>query len=244
MRCLPKINGIYWLSLAVASVFGASLGDFLADGLGLGHLKGLPYLLGDLALVLLAERFLKYTSTLYFWAAVILSVAAASNVANALHDLHVRLASVPVLCLLLAITVIVWRLREPSADERDFIPVAGFYWATLLMAGVLGGVGGDAAAYPLGFGNFGAMVVFAIPLGFLLTIGRNGLYTDLGFYWLAVVFIVAAGTAAANLLAHDLHSIDLGTAISGAVFVALIVAVYEMRACNKSLRVGLVGEGA
>lgn len=236
MRCLPKINGVYWLCLALASLFGASLGDFVAAGLGLGHLKGLPFLAAGFVLVFLAERFLTYKSTLYFWAAMVISGAAATNVGDALHDFHIRLVSVPVVCVLLAAMVIVRRAREPISEEQGFIPVTGYYWLTLFVAGVLGSLAGDAAAYPLGFGDIGAAVVCAIPLAFLLVIGRKGLYADLGFYWLVMVFIVATGTASGDLLAHTLGSIDLSTAISGIVFLALLIIVYEMRACNKSLR--------
>ncbi|MBS1165657.1 MAG: hypothetical protein H6R00_1682 [Proteobacteria bacterium] len=237
MRCLPKINAIYWLGLILASLFGANLGDFLGAGLGLGHLKGLPFLAAGFALVLLAERFLKPTSTLYFWAAVVISGAAAANVADAFHDFHIRLASVPSVCLLLAFMVIVWRARAPYAEEQGFIPVTSYYWATLIVAGVLGATAGDAAAYPLGFGDLGAVVVSAIPLTFLLSIGRKGLYSDLGFYWLAFVFVVATGATSGDLLAHSLGGFGLSTALSGAAFLAFVVIAYETRTCNRSFEV-------
>jgi len=244
MRCIPKINGVYWLSLAVASLFGANAGGFLVSVVGLDDLRGLPFLAAALALVFFAERVVKQASTLFFWAAVVLIRASATSVSDVIHDSHIRLMSVPVLCLLLAVMVIVWRARQPATEEQGFIPVNVVYWITLFVAGVLGTVGSDAASYPLGFGFLGAMVAFALPLGFLLTIGRYGLYTDLGFYWLVVVLIVAAGTAAGDLLMQALHSIDLGAAISGAAFVALIVVMYEVRKGNRRLDVETVGEGA
>ena len=242
MRCLPKINGVYWLCLALASLFGANLGDFVADGLGLGHLKGLPLLAAGFALVFLAERFLKYKSTLYFWMAIVFSGAAANNVGDAFHDFHVRLISVPAVCVLLAAMVIAWRARDPLSEEQGLVPVTGYYWLTLLVAGVLGSLAGDAAAYPLGFGDIGAAVACAIPLAFLLVIGRNGLYADLGFYWLVVVFIVATGTASGDLMAHTLRSIGLSTALSGTAFLALIAVAYEMRRGNTRLPAQAAGE--
>lgn len=245
MRCVPKINGVYWLCLVLASIFGANVGDFLSDALDLGHLSGIPYLVAALIVVFLAERFLKYRSALYFWAAIIIIRASATNVGDAFRDVHIKFGvSVPVTCLLLAFMVIAWRSRAPFTQEQGFIPVTGFYWITMFVAGVLGTVAGDAASYPLGFGNFGAMIAFAIPLCFLLVIGRKGLYTDLGFYWLAVVFIRSAGTAAGDLITHTLDSIELSTAISGIVFVALIVVAYEMRKGNNRLQVEAVGEAA
>ncbi len=244
MRCVPKINGIYWLCLGLGSVVGANAGDFLSDAHGLGYLGGLPFLAAGLIAVFLAERFMKYVSAAYFWAAVIILIAAASDIADALHDFHISLAAAPVMCLLLAFMVIVWRSQAPANEEQAFIPVGRYYWITLLVAGTLGAVAGDAASYPLGFGFLGATVVSAIPLAFLLVIGRNGLYPDVGFHWLVVVFIVSAGTAIGGLLIDSLHSIDLSTALSGIVFVALIVVAYEMRKGNKRLQVQTFGEAA
>jgi uncharacterized membrane-anchored protein len=242
MRCVPKINGVYWLCLVLAGLFGANAGDLLSDKLGSGALHALPFLAAGLALVFLAERFLKVRSALFFWAAIVLIRTAATGVSVLLHDDHVRLASVPALCLLLAFMVIVWRSREPSTEERGSIPVTAYYWLTMLVAGVLGTVAGDAASYPLGYGFLGALIAFAIPLVFLLIIGRNGLYADLGFYWLAVVFIVAADTAAGNLLTHPTLKIaELGTALSGLVFLGAIVVAYEMRKGNKRLEVRTAG---
>lgn len=240
MRCLPKINGVYWLCLALASLFAANLGDFL--GVGLGHLWGLPLLAAGFALVLLTERHFKPASTLCFWAAIVISGAAAANVADAFHDFHVRLVSVPAVCLLLATMVIVWRARAPYSEEQGFIPVTGYYWATLVVSGMLGALAGDAAAYPLGFGDVGAAVACAIPLAFLLSIGRKGLYSDLGFYWLVFVFIVATGTTSGDLLAHSLGGIGRSTAASAAAFLTAIVLAYEVRTCNRSFEVQTAGE--
>lgn len=237
MRCLPKINAVYWLGLILASLFGANLGDFLGTGLGLGHIEGLPFLAAGFALVLLAERRFKPTSTLFFWAAIVISGAAAANVADAFHDFHVRLPSVPAVCLLLAVMVIVWRARAPYSEEQGFIPVTGYYWITLFVAGVLGASAAAAAAYPLGFGDVGTVAISVLPLAFLLTIGRKGLYTDLGFYWLVFVFIVATGATSGDLLAHSLGGIGRGTAASGAAFLAFVVIAYEMRTCNRSFDV-------
>lgn len=244
MRCVPKINGIYWLSLAFASLFGATVGGFLADLLG--HVEGLPFLIVGIALVFVAERFLKHVSTVYFWAAIVLIRAAATNIGGLFHDYHIKFfTSVPLMCLVLAVMVIVWRTREPSTQEEGFIPVARYFWLTMFVACVLGTLAGDAASYPLGYGLPGAIVAFAVPLAFLLAIGRDGLYADIGFYWLTVLFISSAGTAAGELLTRNaIHSAEVGTLLSGAVFVALIVALYEKRSCNNHLQGQEAGEAA
>ena len=56
MKLLPKIETKYWVSLFVASVFGADLGDFISDYLHLGNFNGLPFLAALLALIFIVEK--------------------------------------------------------------------------------------------------------------------------------------------------------------------------------------------
>ena len=54
---LPSLGPRYWTGLCVASIFGANMGDFLADKLGLGTLRGLPFLAVVFVITFIAERF-------------------------------------------------------------------------------------------------------------------------------------------------------------------------------------------
>lgn len=238
MRSIPKINSVYWASLMLASIFGANAGDFLSDALNLGHLTGIPYLAVAVGLVFFAERFMPAPNALYFWAAIIIIRASATNVGDAFHDFHINFGiSVPLAAILLVIAVAVWqRLRPPVKDEGS-VPVNAFYWVTMFIAGVLGTVAGDAASFALGLGNFGAMVAFAIPLAILLFIGRDGLLTKLAYYWLVVAFIRSAGTAAGDLLAHGFVGIEWSTVISATVFIATVIVAYAGTKANTRLQI-------
>ena len=43
-RHLPALGRRFWGALCLASIFGANMGDFFAHDVGLGHVKGLPFL--------------------------------------------------------------------------------------------------------------------------------------------------------------------------------------------------------
>ena len=58
IRNLPRIDARYWVSITAASIFGANLGDFCSHVLGLGHVRGLPFLAVIFAAILIAERIL------------------------------------------------------------------------------------------------------------------------------------------------------------------------------------------
>ncbi len=225
MKFLPKINAVYWACIAIASIFGANVGDYLSDGLGLGNLAGLPYEAVALAAVFAAERFLP-RSALYFWVAVAIIRAAATNVGDALHTFNIGWEiAVPASAVLLALCVVVWRtLRRPEAGT-SFIPINGFYWLALFLAGIFGTVAGDAMSYGLHLGNLWAAVVTAIPAAFLLVAGRKRLVTKLGYYWLVVALIRTAGTAAGDFAAHNI-GLTNSTVVSGVVYFGLVILAY------------------
>lgn len=227
MKCVPKINRPYWASLVLASIFGANAGDFLADVIDLGHLSGIPYLAACLAVVFLVERFSKRPSALYFWISIIIIRASATNIGDVFHDYRIGfIYSVPLCAVLLIVSVAIWRMVRPPAAHSGIVPVNGFYWITMFIAGVLGTVGGDAASYGVHLGNFYATVVLAVPLAILFFIGRNGLLTELSYYWLTVSFIRSAGTAAGDWVAHAIFGLTVATAVTGAVFFAVVLFNY------------------
>jgi uncharacterized membrane-anchored protein len=129
MKCVPKIDAAYWTSLSLASVFGANAGDFIADVVHLGHLSGIPYLAGCLAAVFIIERSAPRPSALYYWIAIIVIRASATNIGDVFHDFRVGFPySVPFTIVLLIMSVAIWRIARPSDDAGNFLPVNGFYW--------------------------------------------------------------------------------------------------------------------
>lgn len=55
-RHVPAIGPYFWLVFAVATIFGANVGDLLSQVLGLGSVGGMPILAVFLLVVLFLER--------------------------------------------------------------------------------------------------------------------------------------------------------------------------------------------
>ena len=53
---VPTLGLRYWTAISLASVFGANVGDFVSNVLGLGHERGLGPLALVLAVILVLER--------------------------------------------------------------------------------------------------------------------------------------------------------------------------------------------
>ena len=72
-RHVPVIGPHYWLVFAVATIFGANMGDFLSQYLGLGTVLGMPILAVALLVALLLERLdNRSDSKIWYWVAIVL----------------------------------------------------------------------------------------------------------------------------------------------------------------------------
>ena len=224
MRSLPRIGARYWLALCAASIFGTNTGDFVAGYLHLGHLAGLPWLLGAFVLILLLERLGAGKTPLWFWAAIIVMRTAATNVGDAFHDFGMGFGiSVPVSLVLFIASVALYASVTPKRSPGDdTVRVNGTYWVAMMVAGVLGTVGGDAAAKSLT--NPGtALVFFAIAWAAIAYLSRRNLLLLAPAYWAVVALIRTAGTAGGDTVAHAI-GLAPSTVLTGAVFLVLIVA--------------------
>jgi uncharacterized membrane-anchored protein len=236
-RHLPVLGPRFWTALCFASVFGANLGDFFAEDLGLGYVRGLPFLALAFLLIALAERFDRRTHEGWYWAAIVVIRTAATNLADLLSDdFHMpRPWSMPVLGLVLALVVglawSAWRRsagrpgRHPGSDRKSPVLSAdATYWLCMLLAGTLGTVLGDYVSYDLDLGNARASAALAVPLALLFATGGRGRLGWPAFYWATVVMVRAAGTAVGDFFAQpEVLGLAISTAATGLAFAALLV---------------------
>jgi len=235
VRNLPRIDASYWLALVAASIFGTNTGDFVARYLHLGHLAGLPYMALIFGAILLVARRARQGHALYFWAAIITMRTAATNVADAFHDFHVPYSiSVAVVLVLFAASVLLYRRVSASTGGQGAVRVDSAYWICMMLAGILGTIGGDFASFRLGLTPLGAACVFATLIAASLWwFGKTAVLLDPVPYWATVALIRTGGTAAGDALA-DVLRLALSTALTGFVFVGLVLYFYAFQSTGKA----------
>ena len=233
MNALPKINAAYWTTLGAASVFGTNTGDFVSDQLKIGHLAGLPWLAAVLVILFLAARYSSWKSAIFFWLIIITVRTAATNVGDAFHDFGIGFGtSLPIVLLLFAMVVGAYARFSPArAVDDNNIRVSPLYWVCMIMAGVLGTIGGDAASFGVGLTTWGTALVFGVAAILGLFAWRNGRILQPIYYWITLALIRTAGTGGGDAFAH-LLGLTSSTLVTGAVFFALVAYFYWFSRSN------------
>ena len=164
--------------------------------------------------------------TLLFWLIKILCTTVGETAADFLNsNLHLGLTGTSLVMGFLLIVVLFFQFKL-----NKYVP--SIYWLAVVLLSVVGTLITDNLTDNFGVSLVTTTIIFTIALAIafaawyasektlsihsIITIKRES------FYWLAILFTFALGTAAGDLIAEHFH---LGYLISAFLFVGLIVAV-------------------
>lgn len=164
--------------------------------------------------------------TVFFWVIKILATTVGETAADYLGaHLSLTLTQVTLVMVVLLVTALVFQFRS-----RSYVPA--IYWTAVVLISVVGTLITDNLVDNLGVSLevttvvFGAamLITFATWYGVERTLSIHSIRTTRreAFYWLAILFTFALGTAAGDLVAE---SLDLGYWRSALMFGALIAVV-------------------
>jgi uncharacterized membrane-anchored protein len=177
--------------------------------------------------------------TLYFWVIKILCTTVGETAADYLNTkLNLGLNGTTVVMSVLLIVALVFQFTS-----KKYIPA--YYWVAVVLISVVGTLITDNLTDNLGISLITTTVVFAIALsvvfavwyGIEKTLSIHEIDTPRreAFYWLAILFTFALGTASGDLLAEKLK---LGYWLSAIIFagaIALIFMAYKYFKLNAIL---------
>jgi uncharacterized membrane-anchored protein len=164
--------------------------------------------------------------TLYFWIIKILCTTVGETASDYLAtNLNLGLTNTTFITGSLLIATLIFQFRA-----RKYIP--GVYWLGIVLISVVGTQITDNLTDNFGVSLVTTTIVFSIVLAIVFaiwyaserTLSIHTIYTTRreAFYWLAVLFTFALGTAAGDLTAERLA---VGYAWSAVLFAAIIAAV-------------------
>jgi uncharacterized membrane-anchored protein len=163
--------------------------------------------------------------TLYFWVIKVLCTTVGETASDYLAtNLSLGLTKTTLITGALLVATLVFQFRA-----RRYIP--GIYWLAVVLISVVGTQITDNLTDNLGVSLVTTTIVFSIVLAIVFaiwyaserTLSIHTIYTTRreGFYWLAVLFTFALGTAAGDLTAERL---SVGYAWSAVLFAAVIAS--------------------
>ncbi|HJU21183.1 MAG TPA: hypothetical protein VJ891_01625 [Casimicrobiaceae bacterium] len=83
-----KAEVFYWLTIMLSQTLGTALGDWMADGAGLGYENAALVFGGAILLLALAYRFTRLSHTLLFWATFVLTRPLGATLGDLLDKPH------------------------------------------------------------------------------------------------------------------------------------------------------------
>jgi uncharacterized membrane-anchored protein len=164
--------------------------------------------------------------TLYFWIIKILCTTVGETAADNLNDkLSLGLTGTSAVMAVLLVVCLFFQFRR-----RRYVP--GIYWLAVVLISVVGTLITDNLTDNLGVALELSTAVFSVALAATFavwyrserTLSIHTIVTTRreGFYWLAILFTFALGTAAGDLVAERA---SLGYGVSVVIFAAAIAAV-------------------
>ncbi|CAN5145240.1 membrane protein [soil metagenome] len=170
--------------------------------------------------------------TLYFWLIKILCTTVGETAADFLNtNFHLGLTGTTIVMGVLLAIVLFFQFRS-----KKYIP--GIYWLVVVLLSVFGTLITDNLTDNFGVALQTTTIIFSIALTSIFaawyktekTLSIHSIHTIRreAFYWLAILFTFALGTAAGDLAAE---SFKLGYLVSAIMFGALItiVATFHLR---------------
>ncbi|MGI0026618.1 MAG: COG4705 family protein [Nitrosopumilaceae archaeon] len=164
--------------------------------------------------------------TLFFWVIKILCTTVGETGADFLNTkLNLGLDGVTVIMGIILAVTLTFQFKF-----RKYVP--GIYWLAVVLISIVGTLITDNLTDRLGIPLFITTIIFAVLLSIVFAVWYKkektlSIHTIIttrreAFYWLAVLFTFALGTAAGDLLAE---TINLGYLLSAIIFGVLIASV-------------------
>ena len=228
---VPRVTPEFWLIKLMAVTMGETAADYLSVQMGLG-LTATSLLIGAVLIAALVWQFRqkRYIPAPYWLAVVLISIVGTLITDNLVDNFHVPLqVTTAVFAVALAVTFTLWFRSEKTLSIHSIYTTRreAFYWLAILFTFALGTAAGDLVAeqFALGYlatGILFGMIIVSLTIGYFF-LGLDGILA----FWLVYILTRPLGASFGDLLSQPTQygGVGLGTIMTSAVFLAVIVAV-------------------
>lgn len=225
---VAKITLLFWLMKIVATTLGETLGDFIAQTLGLGYTIGILITLAFFGIVLGIQLTRKKYIPVWFWLVIIATTTLGTEISDFIdRSLHLGYTWGSLLLFFgLLSTLFAWFKRF---DNLAVYPIfernkEGYYWIAILFSNSLGTAFGDYLSDVVGLSYLNGAMVTA---GIIILVVLLHYFTKINqivLFWVAFIFTRPFGATFGDFLTKPLAKggLDLGTLPASVVSIVLM----------------------
>lgn len=230
---VAEITALFWIMKIIATTLGETLGDFIAQTLGLGYSVGILITLAFFIIVLGIQLYAKKYVPIYFWLVIIATTTLGTEISDFMDrslGLGYTYGSL-LLAIGLIATLSLWYAEFKNLEVFPIIKRNKelFFWTAVLFSNSLGTAFGDYLSDQIGLSYLiGALVTATI---IIVVVGLH-YFTKINhilLFWIAFVFTRPFGATFGDFLTKSPQKggLDLGTLLASCVSVFLIsVLIY------------------
>lgn len=213
MSALSKVAQVtlaFWVMKIFATTLGETAGDFISMTLGLGYYAGLAITFSLLLLILLLQIGAKTYHPLRFWAAIVATTTAGTEISDFMdRSLNLGYAwGSLILVTGLVTTLAIWYWREGTLrvypiGRRD---VEIMFWIAVLFSNSLGTAFGDFLVDDAGLTFIQGALVTAGVVGVVVALHYLSSLNDVILFWIAFIFTRPFGATFGDFLTKPVES--------------------------------------
>ncbi len=225
---VAKITLLFWLMKIVATTLGETLGDFIAQTLGLGYTIGLLITLAFFGIVLGIQLTRKRYIPVWFWLVIIATTTLGTEISDFIdRSLHLGYTWGSLLLFGgLLTTLFTWFKKFKNLEvfpifERN---KEVYYWVAILFSNSLGTAFGDYLSDVIGLSYLNGAVVTAGIIIFVVLLHYFTKINQIVLFWIAFIFTRPFGATFGDFLTKPLANggLDLGTLPASIVSIILM----------------------
>lgn len=204
MSKVAEVTASFWIMKVLATTLGETAGDFISMTLGLGYYVGLAITFSILALVLAAQIGGKRFHASMFWAAIIATTTAGTEISDFM-DRSLGLGyfvGAVILVTGLLLTLAVWYFRERNLRINPIVKhdVELLFWVAVLFSNSLGTAFGDYLVDDVGLTFIQGALVTAAVIALVALAHYATRLNEALLFWIAFIFTRPFGATFGDFL--------------------------------------------
>lgn len=230
---VAEITILFWVMKIVATTLGETLGDFIAQTLGLGYTFGIVITFAFFLIVLGIQLYSKKYVPLYFWLVIIATTTLGTEISDFMDrtlGLGYTYGSLVLVIGLIAILSL-WFTKFKNLEVYPILERSKelFFWTAVLFSNSLGTAFGDYLSDAIGLSYFIGALVTASIIALVILLHYFTKVNQILLFWIAFVFTRPFGATFGDFLTKPTSKggLDLGTLLASIVsIVILAVLIY------------------